>query len=111
VSLSLVDVDGLHGGQSRLAGGLSKARDGGTAPRPLLAVAACAEDLALVPDLLALAREHVADRDDLSAEGEALLAVLAEHLGRAPAVMVRPGALATVTPSPSPSNPLILEAR
>ena len=62
--------------------------------RPLLAVAACADDLALVPDLLALAREHVADRDDLSAEGEALLAVLAEHLGAAPAVTVRPGALA-----------------
>jgi hypothetical protein len=47
-----------------------------------------------VPDLLALAHEHMGERDDLSAEGEALLAVLAEYLGQGPAVTVRPGELA-----------------
>jgi hypothetical protein len=62
--------------------------------RPLLAVAACAEALALVPDLLALARQHVADRGDISAEGSAVLASLVTRLGPAPRVMVRPGELA-----------------
>lgn len=61
--------------------------------RPLLAVAAVADQengLILTPDLLALARQHVEDRESVSAEGEALLAVLAEQLGNAERVVVRP---------------------
>ncbi len=63
--------------------------------KPLLAVAQVADrenGLAVTPDLLALAREHVEDRADLSAEGEALLAVLAERLS-GDATNVRPGDL------------------
>lgn len=61
--------------------------------RPLLAVASVADrenGLLLTPDLLALAREHVQDRDSLSAEGEALLAVLTERLDGAEGIIVRP---------------------
>jgi hypothetical protein len=61
--------------------------------KPLLAVAAAAEDGALVPELLALAREHVADRDALSAEGDALLGTLSRRLGGRVTVVVRPSEL------------------
>ena len=65
--------------------------------RPLLALAAVADaepdSLALTEDLLALAREHVADRDDLSAEAEALLDELAVRLGDCASVVIRPGEL------------------
>lgn len=64
--------------------------------KPLLAVAAVADrenGLALTPDLLALAREHVNDRPGATPEAEALLAVLTEVLGDADAATVRPGEL------------------
>lgn len=65
--------------------------------RPLLALASVADSengLTLTKDLLALAREHVEDRDEVSAEGEALLAELAQLLGETDMVIVRPGDLA-----------------
>lgn len=64
--------------------------------RPLLAVAALADEengLQLTPDLLALAREHVEDREGLSAEAEALLAVLTDRLGSEVSATIRPGDL------------------
>lgn len=64
--------------------------------RPLLALASVADSengLAVTPDLLALAREHVEDRDSASAEAESLLAELAERLGLAGSLTVRPGDL------------------
>ena len=64
--------------------------------RPLLAVAAVVDvenGLALTADLHALAREHVEDRAGASAEAEALLAVLADQLGSAERLTVRPGDL------------------
>jgi hypothetical protein len=64
--------------------------------RPLLAVASLADGengLALTPDLLELARAHVEDRTDISAEGEALLALLTDRLGEALSVIVHPGEL------------------
>lgn len=64
--------------------------------RPLLAVASLADTengLALTPDLLWLARAHVEDRTDISAEGEALLAVLADRLGESLAIILHPGEL------------------
>jgi len=64
--------------------------------RPLLAVAAVADaenGLQLGPDLQALAREHVQDRDGLSTEGETLLAALAERLRELESVTIRPGEL------------------
>jgi hypothetical protein len=66
--------------------------------RPLLALAAAAdaevEGFDLTTDLLALAREHVEDRDDLSAEGDALLVELGVRLREAESITVRPGDLA-----------------
>jgi hypothetical protein len=65
--------------------------------RPLLALASVADaehGLTLTKDLLTLAREHVEDRDEVSAEGEALLAELAQRLGGTDMVIVRPGDLA-----------------
>lgn len=64
--------------------------------KPLLAVAGVADrenGLQLTPDLLSLARQHVEDRSDISAEGEALLAVLAERLGADASRVIRPGEL------------------
>jgi hypothetical protein len=64
--------------------------------KPLLAVAAVADrenGLALTPDLLALAREHVNDRPGATPEAEALLAALTEALGNADAATVHPGEL------------------
>lgn len=64
--------------------------------KALLAVAAIADaenGLQLTPDLLALAREHVRDREGLSAEGEALLSVLTDQLTGADSVTVRPRTL------------------
>jgi hypothetical protein len=64
--------------------------------KPLLALAAIADrenGLALTGELLALAREHVAERPGITEEGEALLAVLTEAVGEAEATIVRPGAL------------------
>ena len=64
---------------------------------PLLALAAVADaesdSLALTEDLLALARDHIADRDDVSVEAEALLAELAERLRDQPSVVIHPGDL------------------
>ena len=59
---------------------------------PLLIVAALAErEGATVREpLLALAREHLADRATLSEEGEAVIADLEERLGAAERVIVRP---------------------
>lgn len=64
--------------------------------RPLLAVASLADGengLILTPDLLELARAHMEDRADISAEGEALLAILADRLGESPAIILHPGEL------------------
>ena len=64
--------------------------------KPLLVIAAIADaenGLALTADLLALARDHVNDRAGASAEGEALLGLLAERLGTAASLTVRPGDL------------------
>jgi len=65
--------------------------------RPLLALAHLADQepdgFGVMGDLLALAHEHVEDRDGASPEAEALLAVLAERLGAASTVTVRPGEL------------------
>jgi hypothetical protein len=64
--------------------------------KPLLALAAVADaenGLAVTPDLLALARRHVQDRDVLSAEAEALLAELGARLDGVDAVIVHPGDL------------------
>ena len=64
--------------------------------KPLLAVAQVADqetDLELTRDLLALAREHVEDRSDLSEEGEAVLAALAERLCDTETIIVHPGDL------------------
>lgn len=64
--------------------------------KPLLAVASladCENGLALIPDLHLLAREHVSDRPGVTAEGGALLAVLAAALDGAASVTVRPGEL------------------
>lgn len=65
--------------------------------KPLLALAAIADRenglSRTAAELLALAREHVADRPGVTAEGEALLAVLKEAVGEAEATIVRPGAL------------------
>jgi hypothetical protein len=47
-----------------------------------------------MPDLLSLSREHVEDRVEVSAEGEALLAELADQLGALASITVRPGELA-----------------
>lgn len=61
--------------------------------KPLLAVAALADrdnGFSVTPDLLTLARAHVKDRESVSAEAEALLAVLTERLGEAERVVVRP---------------------
>jgi hypothetical protein len=64
---------------------------------PLLAIAAAADTeldgLDLTSDLLALAQEHVEDRDDLSAEAEALLDELTVRLGDCASMMIRPGEL------------------
>ena len=64
--------------------------------KPLLAVASLADQdgLDVTPDLLSLAREHVEDRVEVSAEGEALLAELADQLGTLASITVRPGELA-----------------
>ena len=65
--------------------------------KPILTIAEvadCENGLAIKPDLLALAREHVADRDPVSAEGEALLAVLSEHLAAEARAIIRPRDLA-----------------
>jgi hypothetical protein len=65
--------------------------------RPLIALASVADTengLTLAPDLLALAREHVEDRDEVSPEGEALLAELSERLAEADLVILRPADLA-----------------
>lgn len=62
--------------------------------RPLLAVATVADrenGLAIAPDLLTLAREHVRDRESVSAEGAALVAVLEELLGSEDRTVIRPG--------------------
>ena len=62
--------------------------------RPLLVIAEIADaenGLGLTTDLLVLAREHVNDRAGASAEGEAVLGVLAERLGTAASLTVRPG--------------------
>ncbi len=64
--------------------------------RPLLAIAAVADrenGIALTPDLLALAKEHVEDRDPLSIEGEAILGALSERIGLLEQVLIRPGDL------------------
>lgn len=61
--------------------------------KPLITLAMVADQedgLALTPDLLALARDHVADRTGVSTEAEALLAVLADQLRGDPFVRVRP---------------------
>jgi hypothetical protein len=66
--------------------------------KPLLAVASLADKdkgrLNITPDLLALARAHLLERSDVSAEAEALLALATERLGPAEKVSVRPGELA-----------------
>jgi hypothetical protein len=66
--------------------------------RPLLALAYVADQedgaFGVAADLLALAREHVEDREGASPEAEALLHLLAERLGAAAVVSVRPGDLA-----------------
>jgi len=64
--------------------------------RPLFALGSLADQengLALTPDLLALAKEHVDSRTLVSAEGEALLHVLVDRLGAAASVTVHPGDL------------------
>lgn len=64
--------------------------------KSLLAIAAVADrenGLQLTPDLLALARRHVEDRESISAEGAALLAVLSDRLGAESDVIIRPGGL------------------
>jgi hypothetical protein len=65
--------------------------------RPLLALAHIADaepdGLGLDSDLLALARDHIEDRDDSSVEADALLTDLADRLGEAPTTTVRPGEL------------------
>lgn len=67
--------------------------------KPLLAVASVADaeatdgSLGLVSDLLTLAREHVHERPGVSAEAEALLAVLADQLGTTTGAVVRPADL------------------
>ena len=59
----------------------------------LAAVADRENDLALTPDLLALARKHVEDRAGVSAEAESLLAVLTDRLIGAEEFIARPGDL------------------
>lgn len=61
--------------------------------KPLLAIAAVADGengLQIMPDLLALAREHIRDREGVSAEGEALLLVLTHQLAGASSLTIRP---------------------
>lgn len=65
--------------------------------RPLLALGSLADQengLALTPDLLTLAKEHVDTRTQVSAEGEALLHVIEEQLGTSTTIVVHPGDLA-----------------
>ncbi len=64
--------------------------------RPLLAIARVADrenGIALAADLLVLAREHAEDRDPISVESEALLAVLADRIGPLDQIVVHPGEL------------------
>jgi putative DNA primase/helicase len=70
-----------------------RARELWRAPLTIAAVADRENGLAITGDLLELARAHVRDRDPVSAEGEALLAVLAERLDGAESILVRPGDL------------------
>lgn len=66
--------------------------------KPLLAIAAVADQesgLEITRDLLRLARDHVADREDLSDEGAALMEELTERLdGHGSTLIVRPGDIA-----------------
>lgn len=64
--------------------------------KPLLAIAQIVEEeggQAVMQGLLAMAQEHVEDRSDLSAEGEALLEILEGRFGPEDAILVRPGDL------------------
>lgn len=64
--------------------------------KPLLAIAAVADQesgLEITRDLLRLARDHVADREDLSDEGAALMEELTERLDGS-TLVVRPGDIA-----------------
>jgi hypothetical protein len=65
--------------------------------KPLLALTHVADQeehgLALTPDLLSLAQEHVGERADLSVEGDALIAELADRLGQQERMSIRPGEL------------------
>jgi hypothetical protein len=61
--------------------------------RPLLAIAYVAG--AGSGELLRLAGEHVQDRDSVSPEAEALIAILAERIGGVATATVRPGELTT----------------
>jgi hypothetical protein len=64
--------------------------------KPLLAVAAVADSengLKVTADLLALARDHVRDRDTTTVEAEALVAVLSDRLGLEEKATIRPGEL------------------
>jgi hypothetical protein len=62
--------------------------------RPLLAIASAAEDATVTEELLALARDHVIDRNELSPEAEALVALLEDRMMGQAEVTLYPSGLA-----------------